>query len=75
MAIKPLKPPSTGASAHQIRVKDKVTGWSQQHQLVAVETLMRLLRQPFGSIMTWLVCPVFRCLLVWTHKVCHWGCS
>ena len=55
MAIKPLKPSSTGASAHQIRVKDKVTGWSQQHQLVAVETLMRLLRQPFGSIMTWLV--------------------
>lgn len=50
-----IKPSSAGASAHQIRLKNRLSGWSQQHQLVAVETLVRLLRQPFASIMTWLV--------------------
>ena len=55
MALKPQKVSSGGASAHQIRIKNQLSGWSQQHQLVAVETLMRLLKQPFGSIMTWLV--------------------
>ncbi len=55
MALKPQKASSGGASAHQIRIKNQLSGWSQQHQLVAVETLMRLLKHPFGSIMTWLV--------------------
>ncbi len=50
-----IKPSSAGASAHQIRLRNRLSGWSQQHQLVAVETLVRLLRQPFASIMTWLV--------------------
>ncbi|TNC83812.1 MAG: cell division protein FtsX [Thalassolituus sp.] len=44
-----------GASAHTIRLQDRLSAWAQQHQLVAVETLMRLLTRPFGSIMTWLV--------------------
>jgi len=44
-----------GASAHSIGIKDRLNSWAQQHQLVAVETLMRLLTKPFGSIMTWLV--------------------
>lgn len=55
MANKPLKQSSAGASAHIISVKDRLSGWGQQHQLVAVETLMKLLTKPLGSAMTWLV--------------------
>ena len=44
-----------GASTHRIQLKDKLRAWGQQHQLVAVETLLRLLARPFGSTMTWLV--------------------
>jgi cell division transport system permease protein len=47
--------PQAGASTHKISIKDRLNGWAQQHQLVAVETLMRLLTKPLGSIMTWLV--------------------
>ncbi len=46
---------SPGASARTIGIQDRLRAWGQQHQLVAVETLMRLLSRPFGSIMTWLV--------------------
>jgi cell division transport system permease protein len=55
MASKPLKTSNVGASAHNISIKDRLSGWGQQHQLVAVETLMKLLTKPLGSAMTWLV--------------------
>jgi len=56
MASKPnVRRPRQGASVHSIGIKDKLNAWAQQHQLVAVETLIRLLTKPLGSIMTWLV--------------------
>lgn len=55
MANKPLKNSNAGAFAHSVSFKDRLSGWGQQHQLVAVETLMKLLTKPLGSAMTWLV--------------------
>lgn len=53
MASKPRV--QTGARSVSIGFQDRLRAWGQQHQLVAVETLLRLLARPFGSIMTWLV--------------------
>lgn len=55
MVNKPLKTSNAGAYAHNVSFKDRLSGWGQQHQLVAVETLMKLLTKPLGSAMTWLV--------------------
>ena len=44
-----------GASEHKIGIKNKLDAWGQQHQLVAIETLVRMLSQPFGTLMTWLM--------------------
>lgn len=51
MAIRP----QAGASAHQITLKKRSEAWLAHHQLVAVETLLRMLRNPLASILTWMV--------------------
>ncbi|MDF1763465.1 MAG: permease-like cell division protein FtsX [Oleibacter sp.] len=54
MAVNPTKK-RQGASLLQIQRRDRLGSWGQQHQLVAVETLLRLLERPIGSLMTWMV--------------------
>lgn len=47
--------PRAGASAHKITIKKRSEAWLAHHQLVAVETLLRMLRHPLASILTWMV--------------------
>lgn len=47
--------PSSGASLQSIGVKQRFGAWAAHHQLVAVETLIRLLKNPLGSLLTWMV--------------------
>ncbi|MEC8442621.1 MAG: permease-like cell division protein FtsX [Pseudomonadota bacterium] len=44
-----------GASSNAVTWRNRLDAWLQQHQLVAIETLLRLLAKPIGSMMTWLV--------------------
>lgn len=53
MAIK--TPQSTGATTHKITLKKRSEAWLSHHQLVAVETLLRMLKSPTASVLTWLV--------------------
>lgn len=46
---------SAGASIHQITLKKRFEAWLAHHQLVAVETLLRMVRHPVASALTWLV--------------------
>lgn len=46
---------NAGASAATVTFKQRVHAWLGHHQLVAVETLLRLARHPLASILTWLV--------------------
>ncbi len=45
----------TGASLQQSTLSKQFAGWAAHHQLVAVETLLKLLRNPVASVLTWLV--------------------
>lgn len=45
----------TGASLQQNTLSKRFAGWAAHHQLVAVETLIKLLRNPIASVLTWLV--------------------
>lgn len=51
----PLKTPATGASIQEVGLRKRFNAWLSHHQLVAVETLIRLLRNPIGSLLTWMV--------------------
>ena len=44
-----------GASTQNIGVLAKLLAWLGHHQLVAVETLLKLLSKPASSLLTWLV--------------------
>lgn len=44
-----------GATAHKITFKKRSEAWLAHHQLVAVETLLRMLRHPIASLLTWMV--------------------
>ena len=46
---------SSGASLHNITWSKRISAWMAHHQLVSVETLLRLLHYPLGSLLTWLV--------------------
>src|SRR5690554_92114 len=50
-----VKRPQSGASAQDLSLKKRVESWLAHHQQVAVETLIRLLQNPFSSVLTWLV--------------------
>lgn len=45
----------TGASTQEIGFKKSFESWLAHHQQVAVETLIRLLQNPFSSVLTWFV--------------------
>ncbi|MEP5765802.1 MAG: permease-like cell division protein FtsX [Halieaceae bacterium] len=44
-----------GASQSRTGIADRLRSWQQHHRLSAADSLMRLLRSPFSSLMTWLV--------------------
>lgn len=44
-----------GASTQAIGLKKRFEAWLAHHQQVAIETLIRLLQNPFSSVLTWLV--------------------
>ncbi len=46
---------SGGASLQKIGTRKRFSAWAAHHQLVAVETLIRLLKNPLGSLLTWMV--------------------
>lgn len=46
---------NTGASLQATGLKHRLAGWAAHHQLVAVETFLRLLRHPVSSALTLLV--------------------
>lgn len=49
------KQPRQGASEQRIGVTHRLKAWLANHQLVAVETLVKLLQKPTATILTWLV--------------------
>ncbi len=51
----PQRKGSQGASAQSIGILGRASAWLGHHQLVAVETLLKLLAQPLASLLTWLV--------------------
>jgi cell division transport system permease protein len=44
-----------GASQSRAGIKDMLHSWLQHHRLSAIDSLQRLLRNPFSSVLTWLV--------------------
>jgi len=46
---------ASGASYHTLTVRDRLLNGLAHHQLVAVETLLKLLAKPMASLLTWLV--------------------
>ncbi|MAD45415.1 MAG: cell division protein FtsX [Oceanospirillaceae bacterium] len=46
---------STGASLQKIGSRKRLSAWGAHHQLVAAETLLRLLKNPLASLLTWMV--------------------
>ncbi len=49
------KRPRQGASEQRIGIFHRLQAWLANHQLVAVETLIKLLQKPTATILTWLV--------------------
>ncbi|WP_157729787.1 permease-like cell division protein FtsX [Bacterioplanes sanyensis] len=49
------KPVQQGASEQRIGTVHRLKAWFANHQLVAVETLLKLLQKPTTTILTWLV--------------------
>ncbi|MCA6062414.1 permease-like cell division protein FtsX [Thalassolituus marinus] len=49
------KTAATGASLQSVDTRKQLSAWAANHQLVAVETLIRLLANPLGSLLTWMV--------------------
>ena len=46
---------ANGASQSKTSLGDRLYSWQQHHKMSAGESLLRLLRSPFASLMTWLV--------------------
>ena len=46
---------NAGASMQNMGFRDQISSYAAHHQLVAVETLMRLWANPMSSVLTWLV--------------------
>lgn len=46
---------AAGASRQEVSFKKRFEAWLAHHQQVAVETLVRLLQNPFSSLLTWFV--------------------
>lgn len=46
---------AAGASRQTLDLRSRLSAWLLNHQLVAVETLMKLLARPASSLLTWLV--------------------
>ncbi len=55
MADNPHQRPLSGASHTRLANKDKIVSWFMHHQLIAVETLLKLIARPTASLLTWLV--------------------
>lgn len=53
---KPVKrQPSEGASEAKVETNQKLGSWLRHHQLMMVDSLWRVLKTPFSSLMTWAV--------------------
>ena len=50
-----MNPKTQGATASITSRADRLRAWAAHHRRVSVETLLRLLANPFPSMMTWLV--------------------
>ncbi len=49
------RPGSEGASEHKVQTNQKMSSWLRHHRLMATDSLWRVLRTPFASLMTWAV--------------------
>ncbi len=49
------KPRVSGASQSKHRISDRLDAWVAHHSTSAIESLLRLLRTPLQSLLTWLV--------------------
>ncbi len=54
----PVKPRAKGASQSKARLGDRLDAWFAHHSTTAIESLLRLLRSPLQSLLTWLVVAV-----------------
>lgn len=52
------KPRTKGASQSRARLGDRLDAWLAHHSTTAIESLLRLLRSPLQSLLTWLVVAV-----------------
>jgi cell division transport system permease protein len=52
---RPSKMSASGASLQSVDTRKQLSAWAANHQLVAVETLIRLLANPLASLLTWMV--------------------
>lgn len=57
-AAGPAKPRTKGASQSRARLGDRLDAWLAHHSTTAIESLLRLLRSPLQSLLTWLVVAV-----------------
>lgn len=46
---------ASGASHRKLTLQNRLSSWLTHHQLVAVETLLKLLAKPTASLLTWMV--------------------
>lgn len=46
---------SEGASEHKVQTNQKMSSWLRHHRLMATDSLWRVVRTPFASLMTWAV--------------------
>ena len=51
----PTSAKRAGASQQRIGHRNRASAWMANHQLVAVETLIKLIARPLASLLTWLV--------------------
>ncbi len=55
--IRQSPPPKTkgGAEISRVKFSTRFTAWRRHHRAMAIDSLVRLLRTPFASLMTWAV--------------------
>ncbi|MAC45559.1 MAG: cell division protein FtsX [Oceanospirillum sp.] len=52
---KPEQPVAKGASQSEINTRNKTRSWLRHHRMMAIDSLWRVIRTPFSSLMTWAV--------------------
>jgi len=52
---KPEQPVAKGASQSEINTSNKTRSWLRHHRMMAIDSLWRVIRSPFSSLMTWAV--------------------